>query len=102
MTDFKMQAGEILRQLGGNRFITMTGAKHFVADDKKKLIIFKIGRNSKGVNYIKITLTSMDTYDMEFIMMRAGKMTTKSKATGVYNDQLQETFTEHTGLYTRL
>ena len=80
----------------------MTGAKHFVADDKKKLIIFKIGRNSKSVNYVKITLTSMDTYDMEFIMMRAGKMTTKSKATGVYNDQLQETFTEHTGLYTRL
>ena len=102
MTDFKMQAGEILRQLGGNRFIAMTGAKHFVADDKKRLIIFKIGRNSKGVNYVRITLNPMDTYDMEFIMMRAGKITVKSKATRVYNDQLQEIFTEHTGLYTRL
>jgi len=95
-------AGEVLKQLGGNKFRAMTGAKNFVKDDAKQMIIFKIGRNSKGVNYVRITLNSMDTYDMEFISMRAGKKTIKSKADGVYNDQLQEVFTNHTGMDTHL
>jgi len=95
-------AGEILKQLGGNKFIAMTGAKNFIRDDNKKLISFKIGRNCSGINYVKITLNSMDTYDMEFINIRAGKITIKSQAEGVYNDQLQSIFTEHTGMYTHL
>ena len=93
-------ASEILRQLGGRRFIAMTGAKQFVKDDKTQTIVFKIGRNEAGINYVKIKLNSMDTYDMEFVKMRAGKRTTISEANGIYNDQLQDIFTEHTGLYT--
>lgn len=96
------QAGEVLKQLGGNRFIAMTGAKDFFKDDKKQLMGFKIGRNSKGVNYVKITLNSMDTHDMEFINIRNFKITVKSEAKGVYNDMLQEIFTQHTGMYTSL
>ena len=95
-------AGLILKQLGGNKFIAMTGAKNFVKDDKSKMIAFKIGRNSKNVNYVRIKLNSMDTYDMEFINMRAGKMTVRSKANGIYNDQLESVFTENTGMYTKL
>jgi len=98
----KVVAWEILKQLGGNRFIAMTGAKNFLRDDNKQLIAFKIGRNSKSINHVRITLNSMDTYDMEFLMIRAGKITIKSQAKGIYNDQLQDIFTEHTGLYTHL
>jgi hypothetical protein len=88
--------------LGGNRFIAMTGAKDFVKDDKEQMVIFHIGRNSKGVNYVRITLTPDDTYKMEFLSMRNLELKVKSKVDGVYNDQLQEIFTEHTGMYTSL
>ena len=95
-------ASLIVQQLGGNKFIVMTGAKNFVKDDSKKMIAFKIGRNCKSVNHVRITLNSMDTYDMEFIRIRAGKLTVVHTANNVYNDMLQDVFTEHTGLYTRL
>jgi hypothetical protein len=95
-------AGEVLRQLGGNRFIAMTGAKDFFKDDKKQQIGFKIGRNAMSVNYVRITLNAMDTYDMEFLSIRNGVLKVKSKADGIYNDQLQDIFTEHTGMYTHL
>jgi hypothetical protein len=96
------QAGEVLRQLGGNRFIAMTGAKDFVKDDKEQMIGFKIGRNAKNVSHVRIKLNSMDTYDVEFLSIRNGNVTVKSKVDGIYNDQLQEVFTEHTGMYTHL
>jgi hypothetical protein len=95
-------AGEILRQLGGNRFIAMTGAKNFARDDTKQMIVFRIERNAAGINYVRITLNSMDLYDMEFISMRKFEMKIKSHAEGLYSDSLESTFTEHTGMYTRL
>lgn len=95
-------AGMILKQLGGNRFIAMTGASNFVKNDKEKLIAFKIGRNANNINYVRIKLNSMDTYDMEFIRIRGDDLKVVSKADGVYNDMLQSVFTEHTGLYTSL
>lgn len=95
-------AGEVLRQLGGNRFIAMTGAKQFVKDDEKRSISFRIGRNSEGVNVVRITLNAMDTYDMEFLSVRAGNVKVKSTSDGVYCDGLEQSFTTHTGLYTSL
>jgi hypothetical protein len=97
----KRQAGETLKQLGGNKFIMMTGAKNFAVGPKG--MGFKIGRNSKGVNYIRIDLDrGRDLYNMEFIQMRGGNLKIKSKVKGVYNDQLQKIFTKHTGMYTSL
>jgi hypothetical protein len=98
----KQWAGEILKQLGGNRFIAMTGAKNFARDDATKTVGFQIGRNAKSVNVVKIRLNSMDTYDMYFLRARMGELKEVSKAEGIYNDQLQEIFTEHTGMYTSL
>jgi len=91
----------ILQQLGGNKFIVMTGAKNFV-DHGNKALSFRIGRNSKGINYVKITLKASDTYDMEFGRIQGSKYTVKKIESGVYNDQLQKIFTLHTGLYTSL
>ena len=98
----RFNAGIVLKQLGGNKFIAMTGAKNFLKDDDKQMITFKIGRNCKTINHIRITLNSMDTYDMEFIRVRASKITIVNKVDGVYNDQLQEIFTLHTGMETSL
>jgi len=92
-------AGEVLRQLGGNKFIAMTGANSFVRDDEKQTILFKVPHAQNRIKYVKIRLNVMDTYDVEFLS-RNGVLI--EKVDGVYNDQLQSTFTEHTGLYTYL
>lgn len=92
-------AGEVLKQLGGNRFIAMTGAKNFVKDDKKQMIGFKVPKAKDSIKYVRITLNEMDTYDVEFLNIN---MKTVKKVDGIYNDQLQETFTEYTGLATHL
>ena len=96
----KRQAGETLKQLGGNKFIAMTGAKNFAVGPKG--MGFRIGRNSKSINYVRIDLKSNDLYDMEFINIRGSKIKVVKKVTGVYNDQLQKMFTKYTGMYTSL
>jgi len=93
-------AETILHQLGGRRFIVMTGSKNFIAG--KNSLSMKIPRNKSGANYLRITLTSMDDYTMEFISIRGTEMKTKKTSEGVYCDQLQDLFTYHTGLYTQL
>ena len=96
----KSVAVEILKQLGGNRFIAMTGAKHLACDNNS--MSCKIMRNSMKVTHIKITLNSKYTYDMKFYSIRGASFKVKSEANGVYNDMLQATFTRHTGLNTSL
>jgi hypothetical protein len=93
-------AKEILNQLGGNRFIAMTGAKNLI--DGGKYLALKLPRAKDSINYVKITLTSMDLYDIEFGRIRANQYKVVKKVDGVYNDQLQSIFTKVTGLYTRL
>ena len=97
----KRQAGETLKQLGGNRFIAMTGAKNFVVGPKG--MGFKIGKNAKNVNYVIIDLDrGKDLYDMYFNFVSVRGVKVKSKVKGVYADQLQKMFTKHTGMYTSL
>ena len=67
-------AQTILQQLGGNKFIAMTGAKNLGFTNKG--LQMKIGRNAKGVTHVIIELTSMDLYDIEFVKVRAMKRTT--------------------------
>ena len=96
----KREAETLIQQLGGNKFKMMTGAKNFGIDGKS--LTFSIGRNSKGVNYVRIKLTSRDLYDMEFAQLRAGQVKVKSKEKGVYADQLGKMFKKHTGMNVRL
>lgn len=105
-------ANTIYQQLGGGRFTAMTGAKNFVAYDNG--IKFSIGRNASKANIVKITLNSLDLYDVEFIKytpfnfnvktgkIREEKSETVAKAESIYNDMLQDVFTSITGLYTHL
>lgn len=93
-------AKEILRQLGGNKFIAMTGAKNFGATDNS--LTFKIGKNSSSANWVKIVLNGKDLYDLSFIQVRGDKIKTLKTYDDVYFDQLQEIFTSFTGMYTHL
>ena len=93
-------AKTILQQLGGNKFIAMTGAKNLGFTNNG--LQMKIGRNSKGITHVIISLKSTDTYDVEFTKMRGVNRKVVKKLKGVYADQLGKIFTKFTGLRTRL
>jgi len=99
LTEKKMdrkKAAIILKQIGGNRFIAMTGAKGFAFSDK--YMSFKIGRNSKGINFVRIGHNAMDTYDMEFGFVSVKGIKVKKKVKGVYADMLGTMFKKYTGM----
>ena len=93
-------AQTILTQLGGNRFIAMTGSKQFIAGEN--FLRMRLSRNKSGANMLKINLNSLDTYDLEFIKVSKNDFKTIKTVHGVYNDMLQDIFTSETGLYTKL
>lgn len=109
-------ANVILQQLGGNKFIAMTGAKNLLALENG--IRFTIGRNASKANRVEITLNGLDLYDIKFIKHTPYKIKvdynkgtvkeTQEKSVvlkeynDIYCDMLQELFTEFTGLYTHL
>ena len=109
-----MIAETILDQLGGGRFIVMTGSKNFIADGNT--LRMTLARNASKANRLDITLNGKDLYDMRFYRYTAPRYSTRGgqfrtypeKITEVktYNDifcdQLQELFTSVTGLYTKL
>ena len=94
-------AKTILEHLGGNKFCMMTGAKNLAGDENS--LSMRIGRNSSNSNYLKITLNSMDLYDMKFCKLtRKFEEKSVTEYSDVYNDMLTDVFTEHTGMYTKL
>ena len=105
-TQDKMQiAKEILRQLGGNKFIVMTGVKHITSG--KKSLQFQIMRNKGKYKGVVITLNSLDLYDVKFWKLKkvspaAGAAPISDVTYNVYGDTLQELFTSKTGLDTHL
>jgi hypothetical protein len=102
VNEARLDPKQTLQQLGGNRFIAMTGAKNLAVDKPRNELHMKIMRNAKGVSHVRIRLTSLDLYDMEFLQVRAGRIKIKSKEKGVYGDQLATFFKKHTGLNVRL
>lgn len=97
----KQIADTILAQLGGGRFIAMTGAKN-LAFDKDGSLTFRIGRNAGNINAVKIELGASDLYTMKFMKIRKHNVTVAKEFDGVYNDQLQKVFTSVTGMHTSL
>lgn len=95
-------AHTILEQLGGNRFVAMTGAKNLVAGSN--MLQFDIGRGATNkANKVRVTLQTSDTYRVEFFYLRGVVCRTIGEAIeGVYGDRLAALFTEQTGFDTRL
>ena len=96
----EFDANTLLQQLGGRKFMAMTGAKDFGSSSKS--LQFKIGRNSKSISHVIITLKSSDLYDVEFIRMRGTSRKVVKKVKGVYADMLPKIFKKYTGMNVRL
>jgi hypothetical protein len=92
-------AQTISKQIGGSA-LYMIGAKNLLAHDDG--LSFRVGRNSKSVNYIKITLTAADLYDIEFGYIRGTSYKVRSNESGLYFDMLRDSIERNTGLYTSL
>lgn len=95
-------ASTILSQLGGSQFKVMTGAKDLVALDSG--LQFSLpGRLAKdGINRVRVHLTPLDTYRIEYLSIRGTSVKTVSLNEGVYCDALKENFCQTTGLYITL
>jgi hypothetical protein len=96
-------ANTIVEQLGGRKFLTMTGARNLTAipDGLSFRLPNRFAKN--GINAVKIILTPMDTYTVTF--SRIFKVTLCSEISvheDVYAEDLQGLFTSTTGLDTRL
>jgi hypothetical protein len=97
-------AQTILQQLGGRRFLTMTGARNLSGSANS--LSFKLPRAQRKITHVIITLTPADTYMMEFLNCRTTPKRlireTVASHTDVYAEDLDGIFTSETGLYTRL
>ncbi len=98
---------EILRQLGANKFLAMTGAKNLTVACERFDLRMDLPRNSGNVNRLEIKLLPDDTYKMRFykkMMKNYVDLVIKNESVyeGVYCDQLQEIFTSVTGMDTHL
>lgn len=92
-------AKEIIKQLGGNKFIMMCGVQNMAYGESS--IQFKI-RGSKKVSHVSIKLNSLDLYDITFHKCVKFDCKVVSEVNNIYDDMLQKTFTAETGLYTSL
>ncbi len=94
-------AATILQQLGGNKFLVMTGANNLTSDESA--LCMQLRRNKAKAKFLRIELNANDTYNM--IFRKTCKNYTfpiVAEYKDVYADQLQKLFTEVTGYYTSL
>jgi hypothetical protein len=97
-------AQTILAQLGGHRFLAMTGARQLIGSATS--LSFTLpgtpGFVTAGINVCRITLTPMDTYTVEYLRVRRGQVHVITTCADVYAEDLQDCFARETGLATRL
>jgi hypothetical protein len=101
-------AKTILAQLGGNRFIAMTGAINFISTANS--LSFKLPANDRKITHVRIELCWNDLYKVEFLCCGVRKKDGVPEhyrdvidtREDIYFDSLQEVFTRVTGLATHL
>lgn len=102
----KTVAEAILEQLGGQRFIAMTGARNLMSDDAR-------GRGSltmklpstitrAHITHARITLHGSDDYSLVALKARGVNCVIESEMFGIHVENLQQAFTALTGLDTHL
>lgn len=101
MTDMTVSK-TILAQLGGNKFIAMTGAKNFVGGNDSLAFSIPGTMTKNKSNKVRIVLDPSDTYTMTFYKIRGIDFKEVDSVSGVYAEDLQRIFAAKTGLDTRL
>jgi hypothetical protein len=86
----------ILTQLGGNKFVTMTGASNLLGSENS--LSFKVGRNAAKVTHVRVTLTAMDDYQIEFLAIRGVNVKPVAFKDGLTCEQLAPAFASKTGM----
>lgn len=113
MSDEKHEAEIILHQLGGNRFMVMTGAYNFLyskcLDDCGNVIGTSLQFRFKGSTKSNCLIIDYshgyDLYRMRFLKIGRSpkfKVSEVEDISEVYAEDLQHIFTGITGLYTSL
>lgn len=106
----------VLNQLGGNHFLSMTGTKNITYSTNSNIIgmTLRTKLNLSKCNNLRITLNDNDLYTMQFIKHsnmrinnKTGKVTdsktiVKFEYKDVFEKDLQRIFTEVTGFDTHL
>ena len=95
-------ATEILKQLGGNKFLAMTGSKNFVFDEKNASLSMHLTTNKAKAKYLHIELKGNDTYTMTFRGKKGFEFPVVAEYSNVYSDKMQTVFKSVTGLDTSL
>ena len=101
----KQVAETILQQLGGNKFIVMTGAKNFLSHSiPQPALSFHVSSTStkNKCNYVKITLNTNDLYIVEFSKIVKYTLKGISNHIDIGAENLTKLFETETGLYTKL
>lgn len=93
-------AKTILHQLGGNRFLAMTGAKQLVGGPDFLQMTLPRGLAANKATRCTVKLNAFDTYDVHFGKWngRALELVEISTCAGVYAEDLRRIFTAETGL----
>jgi hypothetical protein len=89
-------ANTILAQLGGNKFLAMTGASNLIG--RPDGLSFKVGRNDAKVTHVRVTLTPADEYTVEFINVRGVNVKPLATVEHVQADNLARVFETKTGM----
>lgn len=96
----------ILQQIGGSRFLTMTGSRNLI--NLGNGLRMSLSRNKTSANRLEIIYDGgADLYNLRFYRQSVSKKTFEVKTKdiktyeGIYCDMLEEIFTDVTGLYTR-
>lgn len=87
-------ANQILNQLGGNKFIAMTGATCY-SDGNTLVSKFK---GSKVANIMYVTLNENDLYDVQICKFKGLDVNVISETLNVYAEMLKSIFEKETGL----
>lgn len=93
-------AQTILTQLGGNRFLVITGAKRLVALPSGLQFSFPRSPKNKA-NKVSIRLAG-DLYTVNFFSARGIAIVDRGEFEMIYGDRLTALFTEQTGFDTHL
>lgn len=95
-----MQVQEtILQQLGGRKFIAMTGASCYADGENTLVVKFK---GSQKANIMYVTLNGLDLYDVKIAKYSGLNVKTIDETENADAEMLAPLFTKVTGLYTSI